>query len=32
VRLTPEGEQVARQLAMADEGDQDALLAALLEE
>ena len=30
VRLTPEGEKVARQLAMTDEAGQDALMAALL--
>jgi len=30
MRLTPEGARVARQLAMSDEGDQDALLAGLL--
>ena len=30
VKLTPEGEQVARQLAMTD--DQDALMAGLLGE
>ena len=30
MRLTPEGEQVARQLAMTDEDEQDALMAALL--
>jgi hypothetical protein len=30
MRLTPEGEKVARQLAMSD--DQDALMAALLGE
>ena len=32
MRLTPEGEKVARQLAMSDEDDQDALLAGLLGE
>ena len=31
VMLTPEGEQVARQLAMTDEGGQDALMEALLD-
>jgi hypothetical protein len=31
-RLTPEGERVARQLAMTDEAGQDALMAALLGE
>ena len=32
MRLTPEGERVARQLAMAGEVGQDDLMAALLEE
>ena len=32
MRLTPEGERVARQLAMTDEGDQDALMEALLDD
>jgi hypothetical protein len=32
MRLTPGGERVARQLAMAGEDDQDALLAALLDD
>ena len=32
MRLTPKGEQVARQLAMTDEDGQDALMGALLEE
>jgi hypothetical protein len=31
-RLTPQGEQVARQLAMTDGDGQDALKGALLEE
>ena len=30
MRLTPDGERVARQLAMAGEDGQDALMAALL--
>ena len=30
MRLTPKGEQVARQLAMTDEDGQDALMGALL--
>lgn len=30
MRLTPRGEQVARQLAMADEEGQDALMGTLL--
>ena len=30
MRLTPEGEKVARQLAMSDDDGQDALMAALL--
>ena len=30
MRLTLEGERVARQLAMSDEGGQDALMAALI--
>ncbi len=32
MRLTPDGERVARQLAMAGEDGQDALLAGLLGE
>ena len=32
MRLTPEREQVARQLAMTDENGQDTLMGALLEE
>ena len=32
VKLTPEGEQVARQLAMTDEDGQGALMAGLLGE
>jgi hypothetical protein len=32
MRLTPEGDRVARQLAMSDDNDQDALIAALLGE
>jgi hypothetical protein len=32
MRLTPEGERVARQLALTDEDSQDALLAGLLGE
>ena len=32
MRLTPEGESVARQLTMLGEDGQDALMAALLEE
>lgn len=32
MRLTPDGERVARQLAMTDEDAQDALMAALLED
>ena len=32
MRLTPEREQVARQLAMTDEEGQDALMGALLGE
>jgi hypothetical protein len=32
MRLTPEGEKVARQMAMSDEGGQDALMNALLGE
>ncbi len=32
MRLTPEGEKVARQLAMSDDDDRDALLLALLGE
>ena len=32
IRLTPDGERVARQLAMLGEDGQDALMAALLEE
>ena len=32
MRLTPEGERVARQLAMSDDNDQDALMEALLGE
>jgi hypothetical protein len=31
MRLTPEGEMVARQLVMSDDNDQDALMAGLLE-
>lgn len=31
MKLTPDGERVARQLAMTDEGGQDELLAGLLE-
>ncbi|MGD8485939.1 MAG: hypothetical protein PVG27_02105 [Chloroflexota bacterium] len=31
MRLTPDGERVARQLAMLDEAGQDALMDALLE-
>jgi hypothetical protein len=31
VKLTPAGEQVARQLAMTDEGGQGTLMAGLLE-
>jgi hypothetical protein len=30
MRITPEGEKVARQLAMTDEDGQDALMAGLL--
>jgi hypothetical protein len=32
VKLTPEGEQLARQMAMSDEGGHDALMAGLLVE
>jgi hypothetical protein len=32
MRLTPEGEKVARQLAMSDDNDPDALMAGLLVE
>jgi hypothetical protein len=32
MRLTPEGEKVARQLAMTDDDSQDTLMAALLDE
>jgi hypothetical protein len=30
MRLTPDGEKIARQLAMSDEDDPDALMEALL--
>jgi hypothetical protein len=32
MRLTPDGERVARQLAMLGEDGQDALMAGLLED
>ena len=32
MRLTPKGEQVARQLAMTDEEGQDALMGSLMED